>query len=896
MSDYATLKSAIQAAIKQNGNNEITGPVLQSSLLSMINSLGANYQFVGVATPTTNPGTPDQNVFYIASQAGAYSNFGGITLVDNELCALKYNGTWTKEDFGISGGEYDVNFLKTVIGGLDMSGFEIGGINAETGAETVASSRIRTGFIDGRNNDIVVKTTNNIVLRLVLCYNQIDGTPTRYVSFNTNEFTFRTDAYGCYMRFVFSRSNDGDCSPSDFQYISIQGIGLSNELTELQQQVNAIPVIDFDTFKPWAEIPEHNGILLSTYMQVYGFAGNTHKIIPITGAKKIQVRANTNYIARFALVKSYTEPAATGQTPFDFATGETSQHDIPIGTLSAVYNIPNDANFVIVSSLMGSESANAEPAQLLIDNYDVINGVRKEIGNLNARVQSLEDSVSSVIILESGGINTSTGVPTVASSRVRTNYIHGGFFIEVNDLYEIYFVLEYDLDGTYLGVLVESPGQFYDCGGTNVYRVVIRRKNNADLSPTEDIIKTKRSGFDYFYSNKSYGFVRGIENEHTEKTLVPYVRGTLNGNVLTYNEANAYERLVLAFLTDNHIDLGNFAASYQNVVDAIDFLNNLRVPVAAIIEGGDIVTKIKSTKAAHIEQMQPFFNLGWTAKMPLLFTKGNHDINTINVPPSQVLDDDDWGQVWFNKAETDYGIVRQTKSNGKKSGYYYYDLTAWKVRIICVDCTDVDTSKTNQSGNVLYSGGSAWYVANEQFNWICNTALNFDDKAEKDWGVIVFMHYYRPSDTEGTSIEPIFAPIYRKFNNMLLAFNSQSTFVENYTFADNTFYNLAINASWTRYANLDAKPYLIGVISGHTHTDNNVNWDGVQQIVTANQFCGENASDLRIKRVALTATQNLFDLFVIDLKAKKIRAIRYGAGINCYGTGGNRFLPDGLSF
>lgn len=94
MANYATLKSAIQQVVKTNGNNEITGALLQQSLLAMIDSLGAGYQYVGVATPAMNPGTPDHNVFYIAGQSGQYSNFGGFNLLAGDLAVMKYNGSW----------------------------------------------------------------------------------------------------------------------------------------------------------------------------------------------------------------------------------------------------------------------------------------------------------------------------------------------------------------------------------------------------------------------------------------------------------------------------------------------------------------------------------------------------------------------------------------------------------------------------------------------------------------------------------------------------------------------------------------------------------------------------------------------------------------------------------
>jgi hypothetical protein len=93
MSNYATLIAAIQSVITENGNNEITGTILQQTLLSMINSLGIGYQFVGIATPDTIPGTPDQRVFFIAS-SGTYPNFGPAVIPDGKLAVFYYDTSW----------------------------------------------------------------------------------------------------------------------------------------------------------------------------------------------------------------------------------------------------------------------------------------------------------------------------------------------------------------------------------------------------------------------------------------------------------------------------------------------------------------------------------------------------------------------------------------------------------------------------------------------------------------------------------------------------------------------------------------------------------------------------------------------------------------------------------
>ena len=87
MGNYEQLKAAVSNVIKTNGTQAISGQVLQNTLLTMINSLGSNYQFVGIAATNTNPGTPDQNVFYIAGE-GTYANFANISVNRGELAVL----------------------------------------------------------------------------------------------------------------------------------------------------------------------------------------------------------------------------------------------------------------------------------------------------------------------------------------------------------------------------------------------------------------------------------------------------------------------------------------------------------------------------------------------------------------------------------------------------------------------------------------------------------------------------------------------------------------------------------------------------------------------------------------------------------------------------------------
>ncbi len=97
--EYKNLKEAIKQAIKQNGNQEITGQLLQSTLLNIVNTIGAEYKFLGFASPSTVPPTSEEGkLFYFASTTGNYVNFP-ISAEANEYIIIEGEGLYlfTKE-------------------------------------------------------------------------------------------------------------------------------------------------------------------------------------------------------------------------------------------------------------------------------------------------------------------------------------------------------------------------------------------------------------------------------------------------------------------------------------------------------------------------------------------------------------------------------------------------------------------------------------------------------------------------------------------------------------------------------------------------------------------------------------------------------------------------------
>lgn len=112
---YDQIKESIKAVIKENGNYEITGNVLQAVLLSMVDTLGPEYQFLGIATKSTVPVVVEGNSFYITAEVGTYTNFknsGNTTITVNRLGILtSTNGTawnFTPIFIGVSKGGGEV--------------------------------------------------------------------------------------------------------------------------------------------------------------------------------------------------------------------------------------------------------------------------------------------------------------------------------------------------------------------------------------------------------------------------------------------------------------------------------------------------------------------------------------------------------------------------------------------------------------------------------------------------------------------------------------------------------------------------------------------------------------------------------------------------------------------
>lgn len=164
MANYNTLKAAIREVIKANGNNEITGDLLQQILVSMASSLGAQFQFGGIATPEMNPGTPDYNIAYLVAE-GTYPNFGGLVIPPGYIGVLKYNGQWEAEMIPGGGGGAGA----TALGGLSDVDLTTPPTNGQTLVFDANIGKWIAGTTGGANNVFfgICRSSEGLILKEV---------------------------------------------------------------------------------------------------------------------------------------------------------------------------------------------------------------------------------------------------------------------------------------------------------------------------------------------------------------------------------------------------------------------------------------------------------------------------------------------------------------------------------------------------------------------------------------------------------------------------------------------------------------------------------------------------------------------------------------------------------
>ena len=134
--NYDELKRNIADVVKPNGNQEITGQIMQDALFALIENLGEGWQFGGAVRPSDVPALgADVRAFYLAVEKGVYADFGGVEVT--ELSAIVYGDGWGVLPLGVAFGvdtEAEIGALSERVKALEADG-------------SVTTSRIADGAV-----------------------------------------------------------------------------------------------------------------------------------------------------------------------------------------------------------------------------------------------------------------------------------------------------------------------------------------------------------------------------------------------------------------------------------------------------------------------------------------------------------------------------------------------------------------------------------------------------------------------------------------------------------------------------------------------------------------------------------------------------------------------------
>ena len=284
MSNYKSIKATISANIKTNGNQEITGAVLQSVLMDVVDSLGAGYQFAGVATTSVTPGTPDARVFYLAP-TGTYPNFGDTEIPDGSIGVFRYDSSWHYDivdilevvenfDGGIGkalsaemGKDLNDRLVKMIqlVGEGEQQTLPVsatwvqGSIDWNTGENISSTTSIRSSFLSINNNHTLhVACDTGYFIKAVFAYNTASLSDFNRVIYrgnasgqmDTTKTTIDVDPDGLFIRLVCGKQNGSTITASDGTHIHLtdvwQGFGnktLVEHISDLEDEVDYISKI-----------------------------------------------------------------------------------------------------------------------------------------------------------------------------------------------------------------------------------------------------------------------------------------------------------------------------------------------------------------------------------------------------------------------------------------------------------------------------------------------------------------------------------------------------------------------------------------------------------------------------------------------------------------------------
>lgn len=417
---FENLKTAIQKAIKENNNKEISGQILQSTLLSIINNTNSLAQFAGIANPNTNPVAYSGNYFYIAYEAGNYVNFkaeSGYISVNNNSIYIIYK-QYDKDYWTVTSVIDFINYKLSSAQDCLIKIIETEGILQQEINSDSSSLYYRLNDLSGEIYAIVNFANSASSVRLSTSSEESGSTITKdilydYLAIKNESIIFTLDAnINKYIRLSTTIDNQA------ISGVNIKLYSLNNLITE-----------DSDLIKSIVE--SINSIMSSLPSKLEEFTNYTKIYNKRIEAGEIRV-ASTGYITSYipidkskkylltTTVNKYNSGISyyTTNDESGFISSDVVNAQSGMSVTDYQLNIPNNAKYMIASCSEVTDSFSikvlAELAKLsdvfLTEDSDLIKNIVESINSIQPeKISAIEKNVASIqkAIEEGGGVYTS---------------------------------------------------------------------------------------------------------------------------------------------------------------------------------------------------------------------------------------------------------------------------------------------------------------------------------------------------------------------------------------------------------------------------------------------------------------------------------------------------------
>lgn len=362
-----------------------------------------------------------------------------------------------------------------------------------------------------------------------------------------------------------------------------------------------------------------------------------------------------------------------------------------------------------------------------------------------------------------------------------------------------------------------------------------------------------------FYTGEGYENI--IPNNNVISNILCKFRLIEPGKELPYYISHAIDNVQHDILSKANMFTFTFIADpheYYYHEDAAVYCANKTSRM--LLNCGDLLSWPETGVEPAIKTLSRHVNSLLKCKVPVLMSRGNHEMSKTYDSEGNVYNRD----IWYNQAQLPFRRDNFVYNvNDRNGGYFYVDDELYKVRVICLNM------------HIDVAGHS---ITDKQRRWLSTIALDLSSKGndESNWAVIAFGHCQildniDTTETTATREERWIADMFKAAYNKTAPEFINPEWDDMYDVWCNLIPTINVDFSNIQYQ-------FIGYIHGHCHYDNVSTEKDFVHITTTCAHPLENEDYYR--RDFDTPNEYAFDIVSIDKENRKLYLKRIGVGSN----------------